>query len=134
MRHSLLIAGVVVLAMISAGCGERKQYGAPIDSRTSVVALKQIAENPDAYKDKEVVLQGIYGFYCCPADFSYKEGLDVVSVAPQGFSAPKSKVGTPMTLYGVVRTGPLPEEEGEASEKAEGTQKFYIEAKGMVLR
>lgn len=134
MRRIVAVLALFILGIGLASCGERQQYGAPIDSRTPVLTLQQIADNPVACKDKEVVLRGVYGFYCCPTDFSYKEGLDVVAVTPQGFSAPKLKVGAPVALYGVVRVGPPPEAENEAAEKGEGSRPFYIEAKGMTLR
>lgn len=134
MRQSLFVVCLLALIVMLCGCGERKQYGAPMNAETSVATLKEIAQDPAAYKDKPVVLRGNYGFYCCPADFSYKEGFEVVAVAPQGFGAPKLKTGTPVTIQGIVRVGHPPEAEGETSGKAEEAAEFYIEAQGVTLR
>lgn len=139
MKRLVIIAGGLVLAMVLVGWGKQKQYGAPVDPNAPVVTLKEITKNPIVYKDQEVVLQGNYGFYCCPSDFSYKEGLEIVNVAPQGFDSPKLKTGQPIMLYGIVRTGKAPEEEAETKgagkpEASHETVEFHIEAKGVALR
>jgi len=134
MRPGVLVVGMLSAAIMLTGCGERKQYGMPAGSTVPVVSLKAITENPGAYQGREVMLKGNYGTYCCPADFSYKEGLDGVAVASQGFASPNLRRGQPITVYGVVRVGRAPEVEESSSGTSETAAPVYIEAKGVALR
>jgi hypothetical protein len=72
---------VAFSAVLLAGCGERGQLGRPIPSHVAVAKLGDILKDLAAYKDREVLLEGNYGSYCCPSDFSYKEGLEAIEVA-----------------------------------------------------
>ena len=130
---NLLIALLAVTFL--TGWGDKKQFGDSIPEDVSPTKLKAILENPDAYKDKEVVLEGNYGTACCPTDFSYKEGVETIAVAPKGFSSPKKKLGSPVLIFGVVRSGAVPEESGEEKEAAQGeSANIFIEAKGVQFK
>jgi hypothetical protein len=119
------------------GCSQQAHFGQPIPSRVPVAKLADILKDPASYKDREVLLEGTYGSYCCASDFSYREGLEGIVVAPSGFDSPKADRGHPIQIYGLVRLGKTPEEqEGGESEKEE--EEFhhdaYIEAKGVQLK
>jgi hypothetical protein len=127
--------GLTLAATLLAACGQKDQLGQPIPSSVGPVKLADILADPDAYKDEEVLLEGNYSSYCCASDFSYKEGLDAIEVAPAGFASPKAERGRPLRIYGVVRVGERAEEEEEAeSEEEEVHHGVYIEAKGVEFR
>ncbi len=138
MNRSLVLGLIVLLSLPAAGWAGGKRYGQPIDPKVSVVKLKDVTGSPAAYQDKDVVLDGMYGFYCCPGDFSYKEGLETIAVSPAGFASPKGKPGQPVRIYGTVKIGKRPEEErerqNEGSEEASSDGDVYLEAKGVEFR
>ena len=111
----------------------KTRFGETIPDSVEVVKLEEILKNPQEYKDKEVVLEGNYGNYCCASDFVYKEGLEAVEVYPKGFPTPKLKMGTPIKVYGIVRSIEKKAEAKEAKEKEEEEEhhEVYIEAKGV---
>lgn len=129
----------VILAI--AGCGKNKaQYGEAFPANVAPVALKDIVANPEAFKDKEVLVDVNYGNYCCESDFVCKQGLEAMEVYPAGFPTPKLDKGTPIRVFGYVRdiakkpqTAQEGEEKGEEGEE-EGHHEIYIEAKGMEVR
>ena len=131
---------VLFLAMILAiaGCDKDKaRYGEAIPENVPVAALKDIAANPEAFKDKEILVDVNYGNYCCESDFVCKQGLEALEVYPAGFPTPKLERGTPIRVYGYVRDmakKAQAEEEGEEEGKEEGHHEIYIEAKGMEVR
>lgn len=125
--------------MLASGCGRQSQLGLPIPASVAEVKLADLAKNPSAYKDREVVLDVNYGSYCCADDFSCKQGMEAVEVVPKGFESPKAKTGKPVRVYGVVRLGA--HEEGEKKEagekegeKGEEHHDYYIEAKGVQFK
>jgi len=91
-----LSLSLILLLILLVGHSQGEQMGEPLPEHIQVVKLKQILGNAQAYKDREVILEGNYGYYCCPSDFSYKEGLETVEVAPIGFNTPKAKPGRPV--------------------------------------
>lgn len=124
------LLGVILLA----GCS-KAQFGQPIPAHVQAVKLADILKDPASYKDREVVLEGNYGYYCCPDDFSYREGLEGIEVAPVGFASPKAERGRPIRIYGVVRVGEKRREEHEEEQKEEGEHHdFFIEAKGVQFK
>lgn len=130
LKRSILIVAFLVVTLTLAGCGKGKaRYGEAIPNNVEVVKLKVILENPDAYKGKEVVLEGNFGGVCCPSSFNYKEGLEMVEVYPQGFSNPKLDRGKPIRVYGVVRSieKKVESKKGEKEEQ----HKIHIEGKGV---
>lgn len=61
------------------GCDkQQEQYGQPFPDEVAVVKMEEILKNPQAHKDRGVVLEGNYGGHCCPTDFIYKEELEAV--------------------------------------------------------
>lgn len=128
-------AVLIALSVIPfVGCGKAKS-GQPIPSNVPVVKLADVLKDPAFYKDREVVLEGNYGYYCCPSDFSYREGLEGIVVAPVGFESPKADRGQPVRIYGVVRVGERRREEHEEEQKEEGEHHdIYIEAKGVQFK
>jgi hypothetical protein len=134
-KRSSLVVVFLAVTLASAGCGKGKvRYGEAIPGSLELVKLKQIIEAPDVYKDKEVVLEGNYGSYCCPSDFSYKEGTEAMEVAPKGFPTPRLDRGEPVRIYGIVRSIEKKAEPGEGEEKEEDHNEVYIEAKGVEVR
>jgi len=123
---------LILSLMLFTGWG-KKQAGESIPSNLPVTKLKDIAQNLQAYKDQEVVLDGNYGFYCCPDDFSYKEGLESVNISPSGFESPKGKLGQPVMIFGIVRMGKSDSLERE-EEAGEGHHDYYIEGKGVEFK
>jgi hypothetical protein len=123
-------------AVLLSACGGKDRLGQPIPSEIAAVKLGDILEAPADYKDREVLLEGTYSSYCCPSDFSYKEGLDAIEIAPVGFASPKADRGRPLRVYGVVRVGEKrAEEEAEGESEEEGVHHgVYVEAKGLEFR
>lgn len=132
--------GVLVLLVLSTtlmliGWGKGKSgYGEAIPNNIKVVKLEKILQNPKEYKDKEVILEGNYGNYCCASDFVYKEGLEAIEVYPKGFPTPKLDRGTPIRVYGIVRSVEKAVEPKEKSKEQEEHHEVYIEAKGAETR
>ena len=125
----LLIAGILVFA----GCGKKGgQLGQEIPGNIQAVKLKDIVNNPQEYKDKEVVLVGNFGGADCAEDFIYKEGLDMVEARPRGFKNPKANKGKPIKLYGLVRVVERGVINDEGSEEA--SYEVYIDAKGVEIK
>lgn len=135
MKKILMYILLSSLVLVHSGFewGEKKQFGESIPSNVQAAKLPDIVKNPQAYKDREVMLEGNYGFYCCPADFSYKEGLEAVNVSPAGFDSPKGKRGQPVKIYGTVRMGKSEPAEEEKEENEE-SHDFFIEAKGVQFK
>ena len=132
--------GVLVLLVLSTtlmliGWGKGKSgYGEAIPNNIKVVKLEKILQNPKEYKDKEVILEGNYGNYCCASDFVYKEGLEAIEVYPKGFPTPKLDRGKPIRVYGIVRSVEKAVESKEKSKEQEEHHEVYIEAKGVETR
>ncbi len=132
MRKSILYLMVMVIIIMLIGFVEGKaRYGEAVPKNSKVVKLKEILEHPDIYKDKEVVLEGNYGNYCCASDFVYKEGIEAFEVYPKGFPMPKLERGKPIKIYGIVRSI---EKDTKTKQDEEGTYEVYIEAKGMEIK
>lgn len=116
----------------------KARFGEAVPGNIEVVKLKGILENPEKYKDKEVVLEGNYGNYCCASDFVYKEGVDAVEVYPTGFPTPKLDRGKPIRIYGIVRSiekkAGYEEKTENREEKEEEHHEVYIEAKGVEVK
>lgn len=145
MTRKMVLLPLALLALTSLGWswgwGRAKRYGAKIPNGLAVTKLAQIISKPAAFKDKEVLLAGNYGMYCCPTDFTYKEGVDGAEVSPKGFDAPKADRGKPMKLYAVVRLGRHEEGEengvqrkGKGEKNEEAPSGFYLEAKGVEFK
>lgn len=135
------VAGIAFGLMLASGCSQPNQLGLAIPANVAEVKLQDIEKAPSAYKDREVILDLNYGSYCCPSDFSCKQGLEAVEVVPNGFATPKARTGKPLRIYGIVRLG----EHQEAEEKKEAGEKkdekkgeehheYYIEAKGVEFK
>jgi len=133
MRKVFVLASLNLILLVGHSQGE--QMGEPFPEHVQVVMLKQILGNAQAYKNREVILKGNYGYYCCPSDFSYKEGLETVEVAPVGFDTPRAKPGRPVRIYGIVRLSEKRQEieEEKEQEETEGSH-VHIEAKGMEFK
>lgn len=136
-----IAAGVVCLWVLVSGCSRQNQLGLPIPASVAEIKLEDLAKNPSAYKDREVVLDVNYGSYCCPSDFSCKQGMEGVEVVPKGFATPKSATGKPLRVYGIVRLGKHEEagekkeaEEKKEEKKGEEHHEYYIEAKGVQFK
>lgn len=89
--------------MLSTTIAHAEILGKPIPQDVPRVKLQEILKSPEQYKDKDVVLEGNYGFYCCAEDFSYKEGTDSVEISPAGFENKQLKPGTPVRIWATVR-------------------------------
>ncbi len=127
----VMFLSVTAVTLTLAGCGKDKvRYGEAIPGNVKVVKLKKIIESPKEYKDKEVVLEGNFGGICCPTDFNYKEGLEMVEVYPKGFPNPKLARGKPIRVYGIVRSI----EKRIEQEEEEGYHQIYIDAKGVEVK
>lgn len=138
-RKGILVVTFMALTLTLIGCGKGKaRYGEAMPGNVEVVKLKEMAEKPEEYKDKEVVLKGNYGNYCCASDFVFKEGFEAIEVYPKGFPTPKLDRGKPISVYGIVRVVAkgIKSEEGEADEgkKEERYPEIFIEAKGMEIK
>lgn len=115
------LAVFLLLASIRVGPVEGKGlYGQSAPGSVTTVKLKDVSENHQAYKDKEVVIEGFYGGECggC-AGFFLKDSLETVEVYPQTFKSPRLDKGKPIKVYGVVRVAKT---------------KIVIEGKGMEVR
>lgn len=115
------LAVFLLLASIRVGTVEGKGlYGQTAPDNVAAVKLKEISENHQKYKDKEVAIEGFYGGECggC-AGFFLKDGLETVEVYPQTFKSPRLDKGKPIRVYGIVRVVKT---------------KIVIEGKGMEVR
>jgi len=134
-KRGILVVLFLAVALTLVGCGKGKvRYGEAIPGSVKVVKLKEILRNPQVYKNKEVVLEGNYGIYCCPSDFLYKEGLESVEIYPKGFPTPKLDKGKPIRVYGIVRSIEKRTKSEEKEEKEEEHHEVYIEAKGVEVK
>lgn len=138
-KRGILLTGLLVITLVFVGCGKGKvRYGESAPNNVKVVKLEEILQNPKEYKDKEVVLEGNYGNYCCASDFVYKEGLETIEVYAKGFPTPKLDRGKPIRVYGIVRSieKKTESEKGEEGEekKEEEHHEVYIEAKGVEIK
>ena len=133
-KRDVLVAMFLAVVLALAGCGKGKvRYGEAIPDNVKVVKLKEIVDNPEQYKGREVVLEGNFNGACCPTDFNYKEGLEGCEVYPQGFSNPKLDKGKPIKVYGIVRS--IQKKTGDDDEgKEEKQHEIYIEAKGVEVK
>lgn len=132
-KRGILVVMFLSATLISVGCAQAKnQYGQTIPHQVKVIKLKDILEHSSDYKNKEVVLEGNYGGYCCASDFLYKEGVEGVEVYPQGFPTPKLVVGKPIKIYGIVRSMDKKTEPQE--EKEDEHHEIHIEAKGVEVK
>lgn len=130
-RKNVLAVMFLAATLVLTGNAQAKnQYGQAIPKDVKVVKLTDILEHSAEYQNKEVVLEGNYGGYCCASDFLYKEGIDGVEIYPQGFPTPKLIVGKPIKVYGIVRAINK-KAEFEEEEKEEEHHEVYIEAKGV---
>lgn len=126
---------IVIAIAISVACGKKAHFGQPLPSNVPVVKLADILKEPASYKNREVVLQGSYGSYCCASDFSYREGVEGIEVVPTGFESPKVDRGRTVRIYGIVRVGRKPPQEDEEESKGKNVQyDVYIEAKGVQVK
>lgn len=133
-KKGILFMMFLTLILMQVGCGKGKiRFGEAVPRNVSVVKLKEILKNSNEYKDKEVVLEGNYGNYCCASDFVYKEGVDAVEIYPKGFPTPKLERGKPIRVYGIVRSIEK-KTESEEKEEREEHHDVYIEAKGVEVR
>lgn len=128
--------GVFMVSLALTGTVEGKdRYGQALPKGVEVVKLKEIVENPKAYKGKEVVLEGNFGGVCSDGeDFYFKEGLEIVEVVPKDFPMPKFKKGKAIRVYGVVKSIEKKEKEEKGKEKGEEHNEVTIEAKGVEAR
>lgn len=135
-KRGVLIVLFLAMTLTLVGWGEgNARYGEAVPNNINVVKLEKILQNPKEYKDKEVILEGNYGNYCCASDFVYKEGLEAIEVYPKGFPTPKLDRGTPIRVYGIVRSiEKRAESEGGEKKKEEEHHEVYIEAKGVETR
>lgn len=130
-KRNVLAMMFFLATLASVGSAQAKnQYGQAIPNDVKVVKLKDILGHPAEYQNKEVVLEGNYGGYCCASDFLYKEGVDGVEIYPQGFPTPKLIIGKPIKIYGIVRAIDKKTESQEEG-KEEEHHEIYIEAKGV---
>lgn len=118
----------LLLVSIRAGTVEGKGlYGQAAPDNATVVKLKEVSENHQAYRDKEVVIEGFYGGECAGcAGFYLKERLETIEVYPQTFKSPRLDKGKPIRVYGIVRI--------IGGAKKEGTPKIVIEGKGVEVK
>lgn len=134
-KRSLCI-GIFMVSVALTGIVEgADQYGQAAPEGVGVVKLKEIVENPKAYKGKEVALEGNFGGICSDGeDFYFKEGLEIVEVVPKGFPMPRFNKGKPIRVYGVVKSIEKKEKEEKGKEKGEEHNEVSIEAKGVEVR
>ena len=128
-KKIILIVLLLNLPLVLSGCSEnRVHYGEKIPGKVKIVKLSEVINNPEEYKDREVVLEGNYSNYCCASDFVYKEGLEAVEVLPKGFPTPRLDRGKRLKIFGVIRVN----EKGFKPE--EGDHEIYIEARGLEVK
>lgn len=131
-----LLFGILMFSLALTATVEGKdRYGQAVPKGAEVVKLKEIVENPKAYKGKEVVLEGNFGGVCSDGeDFYFKEGLEIVEVVPKDFPMPRFSKGKPIRVYGVVKSIEKKEREEKGKEKEEEHKEVTIEAKGVEAR
>lgn len=102
------------------------RFGLAVPGNLQAVKLEEILKNPDAYKGKDVLVEGHFNGVCSDGeDFYFKEGFETVEVVPKDFPVPRLKKGNPIRVYGIVKK----KESGKEKEEVE--HEIKIEAKGV---
>lgn len=75
------------------------------EDKISQITLQELLENPTIYKNKIVIIEGIFAGICCATDFFLKDGNNKVEVYIQDKvpMPPKSKVGSRIKVTGKVK-------------------------------
>jgi hypothetical protein len=104
-----IMAVMLALSFILAACGNAgagRRLGAAIPGDQPVVKLADVLAAPADYNGKMVVLKGIVSAQCPSlCEFTFKDGVSVTLIFPEGFRLPKLKKGKPVTLYARITSG-----------------------------
>lgn len=115
MKKGSAIYGVVIcLVMLSAstiGCSlfgtdAGMHLGVEIPENEPAVKLASVMENPSGYSNKPVVIKGRVAGQCAAlCEFFFQDGIQTVTIYPQGFKLPKLDRGKNVTIYTQVVSG-----------------------------
>ena len=98
------VALFTILIAVTAVAGGT-QYGTTPPDAPSPVKLSDVIRNADSYSDRTVVVSGLfYGTDADGDDFYFKDGADIIEVAPpEGMRVMTDvKTNTPVLVYGKV--------------------------------
>lgn len=75
------------------------------EDKISQITLHELLENPTIYRNKIVIVEGIFAGICCATDFFLKDGDNRIEVyiSDKVSMPPKSKVGSKIKVTGKVK-------------------------------
>lgn len=111
-RYMNAVPGLFTLILLTSivfyGCkvGDDIRLGQEIPSDIKITRLSEILAQPSSYNGKKVVISGIISGQCPSfCEFLFKEGVNQVTIFPQGYKFPKLQTGKKVTVYASITSG-----------------------------
>ena len=105
---SLLSAILVMVALLAGGCSgpAGAAFGLAIPPDQAVVTVADVLASPGDFHGRSIVLRGVVSGQCSSlCEFFLREGVRTVTIFPQGFSLPRLKTGSRVTVLAKITSG-----------------------------
>jgi hypothetical protein len=111
LKNTLRTVCVMFAVALFIGCSSPDvqsgvRLGEDIPEGAPVVKLADVLDNPAAFNEVRAVLKGVVASQCSSlCHFNFQDGVQSVTVYPQGFKLPRLGRGKNVTLYAQIFSG-----------------------------